>query len=828
MAATKLRRLMLTLCLSAPALALTACSPPAIPDDPAGGGDGAFGRSPTSVQLKWDELKTAEAYKIFDLNRGNNAIYSTTFTEANLEATNGFVPNKEYTLSVRGVRGTGGKLSDPLNTWTFRTWTEFTNVTFTTMVDGNGTTSINWIYAPWANGLPASEDAAVGSEISCNLLPVDAGTDPSTVDVNLIRASATVVRGQLYPQTLAIQPGDIDGSKTYAAMCKAKFVDNTESASGARFIINPIHLVSPCPSTVAIGANTYSCTPNILRGNPSMTALGPYQVTIVPAANWCSWATTTPTSGATPYTQIIGSPSAANLGTCKLTYYYTIPSTGYVSPRLTQDVTVTAPEAYTIFPSFAVRAMSGALGYPHLRYQLTGNAADDTRARVKGDLVTDFGYGSSYFVGGSNPFPEFDPAITSNPLGTGFFYGFPVAKSSGTRPNGYSLDGIRQSSISNGNPVNEGFLRGNMVIPNVQISHPTFLSQSGHVGAFSLNTFLTNAYTFNGSSESRVPLSQYLKTAIDFPADPLNDPTPTFTPWAGSVLEQTSVTIKAPTAAALLAHVPPSDTVGQPNEIANADPNKTVTGLVKVPVNGFDFYASNCTVPADLSDAGTAPAVPGLCAAEIAARPSPIKANAIACYGDVIVQLPMRLSDAVFITDAGGCRLHSTSSIFIQGTIKAITATGARAPLQISSSRAIVVGFSQNLLGVTNIGTRAGSGTGLINQNFANSTANPFLTSANDAAGSASAALDLIARDAYLTDLGTSDISPYASSSRELDYLVLNAPYVFSNYRGKFTGAIIAEVALFTELNFIADPRLKGVTPFPMLTGTDAVLKVTP
>lgn len=825
MAATKLRRLMLNLCWSAPVLALTACSPPAIPDDPSGSGDGAFGRSPTSVQFKWDELKTAESYKLFDLNRGNSPIYSTTFTEANLEASNGFEPSKEYTVSVRGVRGTGGKLSDPLNTWKFRTWDHFTNVTFTTSVDGSGVTTINWSYEPWSNGLPAAEDAAVGSEISCNLLQVDAGTDASTVDASLIRASSTVVRGQLYPQSLRIQPGDIDGSKTFVAMCKAKFVDNTESLSNFRFLINPIHLVTPCPSSVAIGPGTYSCSPNIVHGSPSMAALGPYQITIVPAANWCSWATATTPPGGNPNSQISGSPTAAHIGTCKLYYYYTLPSTGYVSPRLSQDVTVTAPEAFTVFPSFAVRAMSGALGFPHLRFQLTGNSADDTRARVSGHIITDFGYGSAYFAGGSNPFPEFDPAITSNPIGTGFFYGFPVAKSSGSRPNGFSLDGIRQTIISNGMPNNEGFVRGNMVIPSALITNSTFLSQSGHVSSLSLNTFLTNAYTFNGGSESRPPLAEYLRTAIDFPADPANDPSPAQVPWTGSVIEKSQVTIKAPTAAALIAKVPPSNTIGLPNDIANADPNKTVTGLVRKSINGFEFYATNCPVASDISDNATAPPIPGACATE---PPSPVKANAIACFGDVIVQMPMRLTDAVFITDAGGCRLHATKSIFIQGTIKAITATGARAPLQISSARAIIVGYSQNLLGVSNLGNRLGSGTGLINQNYASSTANPFLTSANDAAGSASAALDLVARDSYLAELGANDTSPYAASNRELDYLVLNAPYVFSNYRGKFTGAIIAEVALFTELNFIADPRLKGVTPFPMLTGTDAVLKVTP
>ncbi|RZA08848.1 MAG: hypothetical protein EOP11_03615 [Proteobacteria bacterium] len=790
-------------------LSLSACSPGKIAEDSTGDGSQVFAVSPTAVQLKWTQLKTAESYRIFDLNRGSDPIASSLFTEATIT---GLTPVTDLTLSVRGVRGTAGLRSDPLDTYSFKTWRTFQDVAFATTIQNDSSTILSWDYTPWDSGLQASFDTLAGSDISCSFLPVPVGTNLDTVDPLVPTLDGRVpvqIDAPLFEQSLVLEPGRLDSSRYYAAQCRAKYVDATTSLSTKKFLVSPVHFVNSCATTATVGT-VYNCVPGITAATPGQAPLGTYTIAI-DGTNTCAWASNL--SG------ISGTPNAGHIGTCNLVYYYRLPLTNYRSPAITTSITITAPEEFTLFPSFAVRALSGALSYPLLYSRL--NSLPESRARIKSDVISDFGYGSSFFAGAANPFPELNPAAM--PVGyvvpSSFFYGFPVAAPvMGVRPNGYSLDAIRPNWASSAST--EGFMRGNLVVPSAQISAPNFLTLTGRVANVSLYNFLTNTYTFDaGSNYSTVPLAYYMRTNVDFSG--------TGSAWNGVAVERAQVSIKPPTLQTILKYVPSNGGGGVTKLFQHANPNLAdPTGLVSSSANNFDYYVTNCQLdPTGPSSTDTVNPYPNptACTATV-----PPVAKVIECYGDMIVQAPLFLVDANILTDSDGCRIYATGTVYIQGKIEAHTSAlgSPPAPLQISSAKAIVVGFSQQSLG-TNGGVRTNSGVGLLDQTFAGSTENPFLTSTNDNAGSAAAALNAIARDTNIVNLKPLDSSSaYAAGAYPVTHVALNAPYVFSNYTGMFTGSLAAEVALFTKLNFTADPFLKGTAPFPMFKNGDESLKV--
>jgi hypothetical protein len=198
--------------------------------------------------------------------------------------------------------------------------------------------------------------------------------------------------------------------------------------------------------------------------------------------------------------------------------------------------------------------------------------------------------------------------------------------------------------------------------------------------------------------------------------------------------------------------------------------------------------------------------------------------------GDIIVQAPLLLVDTEILTTSKGCRIYATGTVFIQGSLSVIpTDSSTYGVIQISSASGIVFGYSMQSLGTTTKGTRSTTGIGLLDQSKATSANNPYLTALNDAAPSASAALNSIAYDAAIVGLHLTDASnAYATGTYSYAHIALNAPYVFSNYAGMVTGAMIAEIALFTQLSFTADPALVNVPFFPMYTGSDVPLQVSP
>ena len=810
--------------LAAAVLTMSACSPGKIPADAAGDGNGAFALSPTGVQLHWNSLNTADYYNIFDLSRGNTPISRTTFNQGEVK---GLTKNVDYTLSVRGVRGTGSYLSDALNTWNFRTWIDFSDVNFGTSVNPDGSTTITYSYLPYVGGMPAAGDAMFGSVLSCSLLPVDAGTDPTKVDPFVATNGKTpIVRTtSLFAQTFTLNLGDIDAGVTYAVQCRADYVDSTSSLSAHKFLISPTHQVIACP-TKALVDRAYTCTPNVAAANsaPTQTPLSTYEVDST--ASTCAWAASARSTGSPVDNIITGTPTAAHIGTCDIVYKYTITSPlGYTSPPVRTTVTISAPDPYTLFPSFAVRALSGAIGYTHLYNEANGATATTPRARIEGDVISDFGYGSSFFVGndpsqaGNASFTQF-PQVTSAGSSTSapvvpsnFFYGFPVSTS--TSNTGYSLDATRPQVNSVAAPGTDGFIRGNMVVPNATITDTVFLAKTNHNSSISLFDFLSNGYTYNGGSSFRPALAQFLSTTVGYDGAGSN--------WDGALLERPSVRIQSPTVAAIKSYLPASGNPGQSVDFTNADPTKAKpVGLVTTGT-GTSFVTNCQSNPGATSNDYSNPA-----------ECTPSIPRTIACYGDIIIQRPVLLVDAVFLTDSGGCRVYVTGPVFIQGTITAQTASLANAPLQISSAKSIVVGYSLLSLGVLSGGTRHSS-QGLLATSGASGSNNPFLTRAGDAAGSATVLVNDIAAAASAVGLKATDVSSnYAltnNASGVIRHVAFHAPFVFSNYVGQFQGSLIAEVALFRRLAFKADTEMFANVPmFPLYkdapSGNNIPLKV--
>jgi hypothetical protein len=70
----------------------------------------------------------------------------------------------------------------------------------------------------------------------------------------------------------------------------------------------------------------------------------------------------------------------------------------------------------------------------------------------------------------------------------------------------------------------------------------------------------------------------------------------------------------------------------------------------------------------------------------------------IECFGDVAIKGTLFLNNVTIQTDAGGCRLYVSRTVFIQGPIH--YQGDPNANLQITSSSAIVMGFSLKQMGV--------------------------------------------------------------------------------------------------------------------------------
>ena len=264
-------------------------------------------------------------------------------------------------------------------------------------------------------------------------------------------------------------------------------------------------------------------------------------------------------------------------------------------------------------------------------------------------------------------------------------------------------------------------------------------------------------------------------------------------PSGDKIYERNQVLISYPTEAEILALVPGSAGGTHVGPTANAGANSSVTGLVV--------------------DSG---------------RGVVKSTGAVTCKGDIVVKGTLFLNDLLLDTDAKGCRLYVSESVFIQGAIRYSSSRN----LQITSARAIVMGFSAKRLGANADGSR---NTNDQDPAFSGTPGGPWLrlSKAIDEryepgipVASRGQLADKIVADSVKIGTDLKDAADPAvvanpppgtsvSNNRiSVDYtgVLLNAPHIHSRYEGSVKGIMIADVAIFllgsgaTNAHFVYDP----------------------
>ncbi|MBX3033998.1 MAG: hypothetical protein KF865_08735 [Bdellovibrionaceae bacterium] len=247
--------------------------------------------------------------------------------------------------------------------------------------------------------------------------------------------------------------------------------------------------------------------------------------------------------------------------------------------------------------------------------------------------------------------------------------------------------------------------------------------------------------------------------------------------------------------------------------------------------------------------------------------------NVLKCRGDIIVDGVLLLRDLVLDTDRGGCRLYVSGTVFIQGGVTYLNGDRNDENLQITSARAIIIGMRSLSTRMTQDasfeavgGIRQGwtdgqelafnnriiqdrdSVDGLVND------AGPFqVVRTIDYSGNEARAGEIVGViDDYddkflapvrpgvaLPDLSKCASTPEEGKARsprapclhpewaegfrrktvEFHHILLNAPKVHSRYYGAFQGVVIAEDALFAVDNFVfrSDPVMNRVPLLPLV-----------
>lgn len=423
-------------------------------------------------------------------------------------------------------------------------------------------------------------------------------------------------------------------------------------------------------------------------------------------------------------------------------------------------------------------------------------------AKIKGDFITDFGYGNQFFMGADQVINHPNQASYYSPFASKHFIWHDYA--------------WQTSSIM-----------GDVYIPNVTVNDPRLIAAyrsplAGNPPApnpLPLIDFVNNPFEYlpNGTLTRLIGRSS---------SPDINEPG-----LRGNFVARRSVWIDAPSEEEILSL----------KEAPGAQKLFAELGVVVYKrsridhLEGLDVRQSQKTYKLYLTNAPT-----------------------MTCRGDIIVQGNLFLNNLNLITDDQGCRLYVAGSVFIQGPINYLS--GGTSNLQISSSRAVIMGMralgsrltqsatpamvggirqgwtdDQELMFNIQISVDRDSIDGLTND------AGPFRKMV-DQAGNVLALMDDYDLAEWRAAPGvTSFPSPdqcingylptvdqpcglvwaedFQRKSIDYKHLVLNAPKIYSRYYGTFEGVVIAEDALFAVKHFVFahDPTLDRVTLLPLV-----------
>ena len=235
----------------------------------------------------------------------------------------------------------------------------------------------------------------------------------------------------------------------------------------------------------------------------------------------------------------------------------------------------------------------------------------------------------------------------------------------------------------------------------------------------------------------------------------------------------------------------------------------------------------------------------------------------IRCTGDIVILGgPLALNEANIATDSGGCRIYAEHSVFIKGSVTYNGSSGATPNLQISSSRAILLGIrgAERIeeSGDSWAGIRQAPGTDAEKQfNQKIYQDRDLVYDDIEDAGPWQACVGVDGRwigeyDRYLQtkhweyidDASRTPTSEACSGgsdwlfkqnlalklarTRNVNYngLYLNAPKIQGRYLGLYQGVVVAEDALFAvqEFKFKRDPTFDTVPILPLFQGRILVI----
>jgi len=454
-----------------------------------------FGVSPETVLVTWAESTTSDYYELVP----QRSTQSEIATKANQSLISGLIQQSvPYVYSVFGVRGQGMRDSKPLAVVKFKPWPTFEKASFSYEQLGL-TTLISWDYKPWHSGLAMSENAKLNTRIEC------AFSTKQNINNSFEDSDAIVNEAFMSDGNLVLTHDRLDPYSTYFMSCKAHFVDGVVSQSTNTLELPPLlTFAGDCPKEVIAEENSgvdYRCDLNLVdnsttniqerinRISEDRAFFSSLNLSLSQNGSLtsCQWIQQDGNSHS--FINKISRPSPSKdlpfdaLSTvCTLAVnvdgfqVYNWPT------PYTSQIEVKQPDLYNLFPSFAVRALSGALAGCHLGYTCTPPKIE------KSDVFSDFGNELSYFMGGSNPF----------------------SATSDTR-----LYGLAEGSNFNVVDPNQK-IDGVLVIPKVEITNSNFLAQLGlgSEDTWTLSNMLTAQFLPQGETAYRSAAKDSFKNGV--------------------------------------------------------------------------------------------------------------------------------------------------------------------------------------------------------------------------------------------------------------------------------------------------------------------------
>ncbi len=385
------------------------------------------------------------------------------------------------------------------------------------------------------------------------------------------------------------------------------------------------------------------------------------------------------------------------------------------NPNPVPDPTPLYEVLKTLQPTLAVRAISCLLCH----------------AQIDSSVITDFGYGTANFMGGTKHFYN-DQSWYND------------------------LAGTWQSARINGSVyVPEG-----QVTPQAQAVLGTAYQ---NVPLVTIADFLKIPFTLTWTNFIQ-PEDRTSSMAVHV----------TPVPGAEKVIAKSQVVIRAPSINEIKNLAPQLWATGtDTSEVARIGPFADVQ-LVKVVAAGNTYFKNDPAITLECSKA------------------------------DLVIKGTLLLRNLKVNAD-GGCRIHVSGSVFIEGAIE-YEGGGDLQNIQITSASAIMMGLNKASVVDRLIDDRRGLTL----------VVRDYVELANQVIAEATAIGDL--KDAGATSPRT---------AIDFNGVLLNAPIVHSRYLGNVKGTVIAEAALFAvgKFKFAFDPVFTKVNVLPLLTNPILVAK---